>query len=149
MGSGRSTYKKDAVEEAIEAAGIEATPLSEWCVSWPASEELRSDLKKSTLYVTLEPSSRRQGLSQPPLTQLIQMAGIPRVVIGTADPIPEFASEGAAAMHSAGLEVIMGVLDEDCKHLIEEYSELANVSIILMNYGAMTSCCFATEENFC
>jgi hypothetical protein len=38
-----------------------ATPLSEWCVSWPSDESLRQELKNSTLYVTLEPSAARQG----------------------------------------------------------------------------------------
>jgi pyrimidine deaminase RibD-like protein len=126
LGRGRSSYEHNAVQAAIADAGIEATPLSEWCVSWPSSSKLRDDLKESTLYVTLEPSQRRQGKSLPPMTQLIQMAGITRVVIGTADPVPEYASEGAAAMHSAGLEVIMGGNDEECQEIIEEYSELAN-----------------------
>jgi pyrimidine deaminase RibD-like protein len=96
-------------------------------VNWPSDEKLRRDISFSTLYVTLEPSSRRQGQNLPPMTQLIEMSGINRVVIGSPDPIAEFASEGAAAMHSAGLEVIMGVEGDECRGLIEEYSALANV----------------------
>ena len=61
MGSGRSNYERDAVEAAIADAGIVATPLSEWCVSWPSDSTLRQELKNSTLYVTLEPSAERQG----------------------------------------------------------------------------------------
>lgn len=68
----------------------------------------------------------RHGEALPPITQLIELSGISRVVIGCQDPIPERATKGAAALHSAGLEVIMGVEQEDCEHLVEQYAELAN-----------------------
>jgi len=129
LGKGRSSYEQDAVQAAFKDAKISATPLSEWCVNWPPNEGFRKDISDSTLYVTMEPSSRRQGQALPPITQLIQMSGIQRVVIGSPDPIPEFASEGAAALHSAGLDVIMGIEGEETAGLIEEYAELANVSV--------------------
>jgi len=122
LGRGRSNYEQDSVQAAIIEAGIHATPLSEWCVTWPRDSKLREDLRTSTLYVTLEPSSQRQGTSLPPLTQLIQLSGIPRIVIGCPDPIAELASKGAATLHSAGLTVIMGVLQEENTALIKEYS---------------------------
>jgi pyrimidine deaminase RibD-like protein len=56
------------------------------------------------------------------------MSGISRVVIGSPDPVPEFASEGAAALHSAGLDVEMGVEGKETAGLIEEYAALTNVS---------------------
>jgi len=46
------------------------------------------------------------------------------VVIGCADPV--HSSEGAAALHSAGLDVIMGVDDNECQSLIQEYSKLTD-----------------------
>jgi len=61
IGKGRASYKKDAVRAAIADAGIVATPLREWCVTWPHDEKLRKDIAESTLYVTLEPSTERQG----------------------------------------------------------------------------------------
>lgn len=126
IGQGQSSYKQDAVWAAIEDAGIEATPLLEWNVSWTRDDNLRKNVRDSTLYVTLEPSNIRKGQAFPPITQLIELSGIPRVVIGCADPIPECSSKGAASMHSAGLEVIMGVEEEECKDLIKGYTELAN-----------------------
>jgi pyrimidine deaminase RibD-like protein len=87
---------------------------------------LREALAESTLYTTLEPSDRAQGEALPPITQLIEQSGIPRVVIGCADPIPERAMEGAARLHSAGISVSMGVEQRDCEQLIEQYAELAN-----------------------
>lgn len=135
LGSGRSDYQQHAIQAAIADAGINATPLSEWCVTWPKDSKLRENIKDSTLYVTLEPSAERQGQSLPPLTQLVQFSGIPRVVIGCPDPIPEAASEGAATLHSAGLTVIMGILQDECESLIEGYSEIANSKLQKMARG--------------
>lgn len=126
MGRGRSDYKQEAVLAAIVDAGIEATPLREWVVSWPRDRALREALAESTLYVTLEPSAQRHGEVLPPTTQLIEQSGIPRVVIGCRDPVPERATVGAAALHSAGLVVRMGIEQVECEHLIEQYTELAN-----------------------
>jgi len=177
IGRGRASYKKDAVRAAIADAGIVATPLREWCVSWPSDQRLRKDVAESTLYVTLEPSTERQGYvstssfallvfgfiffnpvvaqnnsdltpflfaaqfnytitriqltraqkrtSVPPITQLIEESGIPRVVIGCSDPIPEQSGQGASALHAAGLSVTMGVEQDDCEGLISEYTSLA------------------------
>lgn len=61
IGKGRASYKKDAVRAAIADAGIVATPLREWCVTWPHDVQLRKDIAEATLYVTLEPSTERQG----------------------------------------------------------------------------------------
>jgi len=132
LGTGRSTYKHHAVQEAIADAGIDATPLNEWCVTWPSNPKLRQGLRDSTLYVTLEPSAERQGADLPPITQLIQMSGIPRVVIGCPDPISELATEGAAALHSAGLTVIMGMVQTESEAIIKGYTANANSKLAVM-----------------
>ena len=127
LGQGRSDYNKDCVQAVMEDAGLEVTPLQEWCVKWPTSSSLRSRLSKATLYLTMEPSMRRKGQALPPMTQLIELAGVGRVVIGCADPIPEFSAKAASSLHSAGVEVKMGsVLTEECENLISAYSERAN-----------------------
>ena len=61
LGCGRSSYDKDAVQDVLINAGIQVTPLSEWCVSLPNDKALRSKLAESTLYITLEPSDERKG----------------------------------------------------------------------------------------
>ena len=63
------------------------------------------------------------------MTQLIEYAGIPRVVIGCPHPAPEIASEGAATLHSAGISVTMGVEQEKCEEMIKSYSELAHTKL--------------------
>jgi pyrimidine deaminase RibD-like protein len=125
LGAGRSDYQTEAVRACLENAGLEITPLSTWIVRWPHASELRRDLGSATLYVTLEPSAECQGTASPPLTQLLALAGIKRVVIGATDPVPERATLGASALHAAGLDVSMGVLPEECQETIANYSQLA------------------------
>lgn len=126
LGRGRSDYNTDCVQAVMEDAGLEATPLQEWCVTWPSSSKLRDQLSNATLYLTLEPSMIRKGQALPPMTQLIEMSGVGRVVIGCADPIPEQATKAASALHDAGIDVRMGsVLAEECENLISAYAERA------------------------
>lgn len=61
LGKGKSNYAGHAIEFAFQEAGIESTPLREWCVAWPSDSAFRKDIQESTLYVTLEPSNERQG----------------------------------------------------------------------------------------
>ena len=61
IGQGKSTFKEDCVEAAIRDTGIDATPLKQWCIKWIADPKLRKDISESTLYVTLEPTSEREG----------------------------------------------------------------------------------------
>ena len=129
LGKGRSTYAGHAIEFAFQEAGINATPLREWCVAWPTDAKFRQDISESTLYVTLEPSNERQGEEKPPITQLVEMAAIPRLVIGCQDPIAENASKGAGSLHAAGVSVTMGVVQDECNHLIESYAELCNSKV--------------------
>eukprot|EP00804_Cyclotella_cryptica_P029244 CCRYP_011658-RD/>CCRYP_011658-RD protein AED:0.03 eAED:0.03 QI:264/1/1/1/1/1/5/814/544 len=129
LGKGRSNYAGHAVEFALKEAGINATPLREWCVAWPSDSKFRRDIAESTLYVTMEPSNERQGEEKPPITQLIEMAGIPRLVIGCQDPVPEYAAEGAGRLHAAGVSVSMGIMQDECQDLIKGYAALCGTKL--------------------
>lgn len=88
---------------------------------------MRKDLREATLYLTFEPTCERKGQALPPQTQLIELSGVQRVVIGCPDPASELATKGASALHSAGIDVTMGsVLFDDCSSLIKLYSERVN-----------------------
>lgn len=127
LGRGHSDYMRDAVQAVMVDAGLDVSPLNEWCVKWPKSDKLRNSIRDATLYLTLEPTCERKGQALPPVTQLIELSGVQRVVIGSPDPIPELSSKGAAALHSAGIEVKMGsVRLDDCSSLIMNYSERVN-----------------------
>lgn len=72
-------------------------------------------LSRSTLYVNLEPCAH-QGKT-PPCADTIIKHGIPRVVIGTGDPYPEVAGKGIEKLRASGIEVVVNVLEEECKEL--------------------------------
>lgn len=69
----------------------------------------------ATIYVTLEPCSTHGRT--PPCTQAILDAGIRRVVIGTLDPNPAHAGRAVGLLREAGVEVRVGVLEEECRRL--------------------------------
>ncbi|MEJ6980162.1 bifunctional diaminohydroxyphosphoribosylaminopyrimidine deaminase/5-amino-6-(5-phosphoribosylamino)uracil reductase RibD [Pedobacter sp. P351] len=72
-------------------------------------------LKSSTIYVTLEPCSHFG--KTPPCSDLIIKHGIPKVVIGSSDPFEEVNGRGVRKLKEAGIEVILGVLNNECNFL--------------------------------
>lgn len=77
--------------------------------------------KGGTLYVTLEPCCN-WGRT-PPCTDAIISSGVKRVVAGTMDPNPKVSGKGLKQLASAGIEVITGVLEEECRALNESYNK--------------------------
>ncbi|MEZ5413785.1 MAG: bifunctional diaminohydroxyphosphoribosylaminopyrimidine deaminase/5-amino-6-(5-phosphoribosylamino)uracil reductase RibD [Opitutaceae bacterium] len=69
----------------------------------------------AVLYVTLEPCSTegRTGAC----TEAIMAAEIKTVVVGTTDPNPAHAGRGLELLRAAGIEVISGVLEAECRDL--------------------------------
>ena len=75
----------------------------------------KSVLTNSTMYVTLEPCSHYG--KTPPCAQLIIDMGIPRVVVGCGDPNERGSGRGIAMLRNAGVEVVSGVLADECEAL--------------------------------
>jgi len=84
-----------------------------------ASVKDEEPMKNSTLYVNLEPCSHYG--KTPPCVDLILEKQIPRVIIGHEDPFPEVSGQGIKKLREAGVEVVCGILEEECKELNKRY----------------------------
>ena len=92
-------------------------------------------LKESTLYVSLEPCSH-QGKT-PPCAAFIVKKEIARVVIAVKDPNQKVAGRGIQIIKDAGINVIVGVLEEEAKTLNQSFfvNQIAKRPYVLLKWA--------------
>lgn len=76
-------------------------------------------VEDSTLYVTLEPCCHYG--KTPPCADLIVQKKVKRVVVGVLDPNPLVAGRGIRKLQKAGIDVTVGVMQDECRKLNEVF----------------------------
>lgn len=80
-----------------------------------ALEMAGESARGADVYVTLEPCCHTG--KTPPCSQALIRAGVRRVVAGMADPNPRVSGGGLAELEAAGIQVVCGVLEDECRDL--------------------------------
>jgi diaminohydroxyphosphoribosylaminopyrimidine deaminase/5-amino-6-(5-phosphoribosylamino)uracil reductase len=75
--------------------------------------------RKATAYVTLEPCCHHG--KTPPCTDALLAAGVKRVVVAMADPFAKVAGQGLATLREHGVQVDVGLCEEQAMQLNEPY----------------------------
>lgn len=84
------------------------------CIASVKPED-RHLIPSSTLYVSLEPCAHFG--KTPPCSDLIIDQKIHKVVVGCRDPFVEVNGKGIEKIRKAGIEVVEGVLEQECRNL--------------------------------
>ncbi len=101
------------VAEAVTAPG--GRPHAETLALAAAGSRARG----ATVYLTLEPCAHHG--KTPPCADALVKAGVKRVVVGCIDPYPPVRGRGLRRLRQAGVEVVVGGLEDECKRVNEGF----------------------------
>lgn len=85
-----------------------------------AIKRTSENLKDATIYCSLEPCSHTDKKT-PPCVPLIIESGIKKVVVSNIDPNPKVAGKGIEQLRNAGVEVAVGICEEEGNELNRFY----------------------------
>lgn len=93
-------------------AHAEVNAVNDALLKFDNAKEL---FQQSTIYVSLEPCAHYG--KTPPCADLLIKHRFAKVVIGCRDPFARVDGKGIEKLQAAGIEVIVGVLEDECKWL--------------------------------
>jgi diaminohydroxyphosphoribosylaminopyrimidine deaminase/5-amino-6-(5-phosphoribosylamino)uracil reductase len=99
-----------------------------------ALEQAGEKARGATLYINLEPCSH-QGRTAP-CTDAVIAAGISRAVVCMQDPNPLVSGQGLAKLRRSGINVSLGLLEEQAKALNEAFAKYIRHHIPLVTLKA-------------
>jgi diaminohydroxyphosphoribosylaminopyrimidine deaminase/5-amino-6-(5-phosphoribosylamino)uracil reductase len=92
-----------------------------------AIREAGEHARGATLYVTLEPCAHHG--KTPPCTDAVIAAGLKKVVIGMQDPFPKVDGRGIDLLQKAGIEVEVGLLEQEARRLTAPFRKLTETGL--------------------
>jgi diaminohydroxyphosphoribosylaminopyrimidine deaminase/5-amino-6-(5-phosphoribosylamino)uracil reductase len=92
-----------------------------------ALQKAKKKAAGATMYVTLEPCNHHGRT--PPCTDALVAAKIKRVVIGCLDPNPHVEGGGVDKLKQAGIEVVVGVREDEAKKLIAPWAKFVTLGL--------------------
>ncbi|XRG79076.1 bifunctional diaminohydroxyphosphoribosylaminopyrimidine deaminase/5-amino-6-(5-phosphoribosylamino)uracil reductase RibD [Rossellomorea sp. GAMAL-10_SWC] len=100
-----------------------------------------------TIYVTLEPCSHHGRTG--PCAEAIVRAGLKKVVVATLDPNPLVAGRGVRILQDAGIEVIIGVCEEQSIKMNEVFNKyiVKNIPFVVMKSASTLDGKIATHSS--
>ncbi|ASU34878.1 bifunctional diaminohydroxyphosphoribosylaminopyrimidine deaminase/5-amino-6-(5-phosphoribosylamino)uracil reductase RibD [Mucilaginibacter xinganensis] len=104
-------------------------------------------LKKATIYVSLEPCAHYG--KTPPCADLIIKHQIARVVVGCRDPFTQVDGKGIEKLKDAGIDVMVGVLEEECRWLNRRFFTRIQKQrpYIILKWAQTADAFFAPADN--
>lgn len=86
------------------------------------AEKKGSNVKGSTLYVSLEPCCHKEKKT-PPCTEAIIEKGVSEVIVGALDPNPKVSGNGVKLLKDSAIRVTTGVCEEKARALNEAFNK--------------------------
>jgi diaminohydroxyphosphoribosylaminopyrimidine deaminase/5-amino-6-(5-phosphoribosylamino)uracil reductase len=104
-------------------------------------------LKNAAIYVSLEPCAHYG--KTPPCADLIIKHQIPTVIVGCRDPFEQVDGKGIEKLRGAGIKVITGVLEEECKWLNRRFFTRVQKHrpYIILKWAQTADGFFAPDDN--
>lgn len=127
---GQAHAEPNAVRNVIERFGDEAADL----------------FKKATAYVNLEPCAHFG--KTPPCADLFVKHQLKKVVIGNRDPFDGVDGKGIEKLENAGIEVVSGVLEEECRYFNRRFFTRIEQKrpYIILKWAETANGYFATKD---